>query len=347
MFLAILLLAFYITKPFLPALFTGAIIAYLSYPLYKKMSAYLKNKNVASFIIAFLIVLLFAVPSLVMLGLVSKEAYATYTTLSQQNLGTNFLKVVCKDERWLSCKTIRSFVDFLPRNDLDYYLQVTIGKITVFIIDNVSKFLASIPLILLNFFVMIFVVYYLLKDGDDVAERIKNILPLKESHKQHVLGRFHDVTYAVFYGNILTAVLQGILGGIGFFIFGISSPILWGFVMMLFALVPYFGTAIVWLPAALNLVFVGYLQNDNSATIRGVALIVYGILIISSIDNFLKPKLISVKAKVHPILALVGVLGGLSLFGFLGLVLGPVMLALLMTFVDIYEDEKSEIERYF
>ena len=347
MLLAILLLAFYITKPFLPAIFTGAIAAYLSYPLYKKVLVYVKNKAFASFIIAFFIVLLFTVPFITVLGLVSKEAYATYRTLSQQDLGTNFLKVICNDESWLSCRAIKSFVDFLPRNDLDYYLQVTIGKITIFIIDNVSKFLASIPLILLNFFVMIFVVYYLLKDGDEIAERIKNILPLKESHKQHVLERFHDITSAVFYGNILIAILQGILGAIGFFILGIPSPILWGSVMMLFALVPYFGTALVWLPAALNLIFIGYLQNDNSATIRGIVLIVYGIFIISTIDNFLKTKLISVKAKVHPILALVGVLGGLSLFGFLGLILGPVMLALLMTFVDIYEEEKAEIERYF
>ncbi|MBI2558486.1 AI-2E family transporter [Candidatus Woesearchaeota archaeon] len=347
MFLAILLLGFFITKPFLPALFTGAIIAYLSYPLYKKLLAHIKNKNFASFIIAFFIVLIFAIPFIVVLGLVSKEAYLTYTTLNQQDLGTNFLRVVCKDESWMSCKAVKSLVDFLPRKDLDYYLQVTIGKITIFIIENVSRFLSSIPLILLNFFVMIFVVYYLLKDGEIMAERLKKILPLKESHKQHVLQTFHNTTYAVFYGNILTAVLQGILGVIGFLALGIQSAILWGFVMMVFALIPYFGTAIIWLPAALNLIFIGYLQNDNSSTIRGVILIVYGIFVVSSIDNFLKPKMISAKAKVHPILALIGVLGGLSLFGFLGLILGPVMLALLMTFVDIYEDEKTEIEKYF
>ena len=344
---ATLLLAFYITKPFLPALFTGAIIAYLSHPLYKKTLRYIKNKNLASFIVAIFIVLLFTVPFIIVLGLVSKEAYATYTTLNQQNLGTNFLKVVCIDESSLSCKTTKSFIGFLPENDLDYYLQVTIKKITGFIISNVSKFLASIPSILLNFFVMIFVIYYLLKDGEIIGKRIKNILPLKESHKQHVLDKFHNIAYAVFYGNISIAILQGILGGIGFLVLGISSPILWGFVMVLFALIPYFGTAIIWLPAALNLIFIGYLQNDSSSTMRGIFLIIYGILVISSIDNILKPKIIGTKAKVHPILVLLGVLGGLSLFGFIGLILGPVMLALLMTFIDIYEEEKAELEKYF
>ncbi|MBI4453751.1 AI-2E family transporter [Candidatus Woesearchaeota archaeon] len=347
MFLAIIFIAFYITRPFLAALITGAIIAYLSYPLYKRTLRYIHNKDIASFIVAVFIVLLLTVPFVIILGLVSKEAYTTYTSLNQHNLGTNFLRIVCKDESWLSCRAVKSFVDFLPEKDVDYYLQITIQKITGFIIDNVSKFLASIPSILLNFFVMIFVVYYLLKDGEAITKRIKGILPLKESHKQHVLEEFHNVTYGVFYGSISLAILQGFLGGIGLLVLGVPSPILWGFVMMLFALIPYFGTAIVWLPAALNLIFIGYLQNDNSSIIRGAILIAYGLFVISSIDNLLKPKLISIKTNIHPILVLLGVFGGLNLFGFIGLILGPVMLALLMTFVDIYEEEKAELEKYF
>lgn len=341
------MLAFYITKPFLPALITGALIAYLSYPLYEKALKYTKNRNFSSFIIAIFIVLLFAVPFVIVFGVVSKEAYDVYVALSEQNLGTNFIKVVCRDESWWSCRTVKSMINVLPEENLDYYLQTTIEKITSFIIVNFSKFLASIPSILLNFFIMIFVVYYLLKDGKDITKRIKNILPLKGPHKQHVLDRFHDITYAVFYGNMSIAVLQGILGVIGFLILGVPSPVLWGFVMILFALIPYFGTAIVWLPAALNLIFIGYLQNDTSSTVRGLILIAYGIFVISSVDNLLKPKLIGAKAKVHPILVLLGVLGGLSMFGFIGLILGPVMLALLMTFVEIYEDEKAELEKYF
>lgn len=347
LFLAIMALGFFITRPFLTALFTGAIIAYLSYPLYQKILKYLKNRDVASFIVVIILVLLLTVPFVIILGLVSKEAYETYITLGQHNLGTNFLKVACKDESHLSCKSIKSLVGFLPKDDLDYYLQVTIEKITGFIIKNVSGFIASVPSFLLSFFVMIFVVYYLLKDGESIAIRIKKILPLKESHKRHVFDRFHKITYAMFYGNISVAVLQGIFGGIGFFVLGVQSPILWGFVMILFALIPYFGTAIVWLPAALNLIFIGYLQNDNSSTTRGILLIIYGLLVISSIDNILKPKLIGAKANVHPILVLIGVLGGLNLFGLIGLFLGPMMLALLMTFIDIYEEEKAELENYF
>ncbi len=345
MFLSIILLAFFITRPFLPALLTGAIIAYLAYPLYKKASAYIKNKNLLSFLAAVIIILIVAVPFVLVIGLVSKEAYSTYTTLSRHNLGANFLGIICKDENGLSCRAVKSIVSSLPEGDIDYYLQAVIKKITGFIIDNASDFAASVPSILLNFFIMVFAVYYFLKDGEVIGARIKNILPLKEQHKQNVLKKFHDVTSAVFYGSILTAAIQGALGGIGFFMLGIPSPFLWGIVMALFALIPYFGTAIVWLPAALNLIFMGYLQSDNSLAIRGILLIAYGIVVISSIDNILKPKIIGAKARVHPVLVLLGVLGGLSLFGFIGLVLGPVMLALLMTFIEIYEEEKPELEK--
>ena len=347
LFFAILLLAFFITRPFLPALFTGAIIAYLSYPLYKKTLKRVKHKNVAAFLMAVFIVLLVAIPSVIVLGVLSKEAYATYTTLHQQNLGSNFIKIMCKDESAFSCRAVNSLKGFLPNEDLDYYLQLTVEKIAGFIISNVSAFISSIPSILINFFVVIFVVYYLLKDGEAMADKFRKILPMKESHKQNVFEKFHEVTYGVFYGNLSIAVVQGILAGIGFMIFGVQSPILWGFITIIFALIPYIGTAVIWLPAALNLIFIGQLQGDSSFVVKGIALIIYGALIISSIDNILKPKLIGDKARVHPILVLLGVLGGLNMFGFIGLILGPVMLALLMTFVDIYEEEKAELEKYF
>lgn len=348
-----LILAFFITKPFLPALLTGSILAYLAYPLYERALKWLKNRNAAALIVSILLVLVITVPFILVIGIVSKQAFDTYASITQGNanqdhrLGTNFMKVLCKNEEGLACNALKYIIGFFPGRDIDYLMHVTIEKITVFIVSNVSSFLASLPSIFLNLFVMAFVVYYLFKDGGDIVKRVKNILPLKESHKNNVLKRLHEVVYAVFYGNIGIAVIQGALGAIGFAVLGVKSPLLWGFVMMLFALIPYFGTAIVWLPAALNLVFIGYLNNDSTPIIKGVVLILYGLLVISTIDNILKPKIISKNAKVHPILVLLGVLGGINLFGFLGIILGPVMLAIVITFVEIYEEEKADIEKYF
>ncbi|MBI4452274.1 AI-2E family transporter [Candidatus Woesearchaeota archaeon] len=356
--IAAIILAYYMTRPFLPAIITGSIIAYLSYPFYRKTLKYIKNRNFAAFLFSTLIVLLFTVPFMIVVGMVSTEAYYTYTTLNQQNLGSNLVRTACKQEEWLLCKTVKAVSEVLPESEgvktfespeakLDYYLRVTIKRIVEFIIINFSRYVSSIPSFLLNFFIMIFIVYYLLKDGEFVAERLANIVPLDKAGKQRVIQRFHDITFGAFYGNVLVAIIQGVVGAIGFVVFGVPSPILWGFVMMFFALIPYFGTGVIWVPASLNLLFLGYLQNDSYYTINGIALLAYGILIISSIDNFLKPRLIGTKAKVHPVLVLLGVLGGLNLFGFIGLILGPVMLALLMTFIELYEKEKNEIDNHF
>ena len=345
LFIIILALAFLITKPYLSALLTGAIIAYLSYPLYRKTLVYIKNKNLASLIVSVAIVLLITVPLIVVFSIVFKEASVVYNNLGNQTLAANFMQIACKNPEWMLCTNIKSVVSQLPKGNADYYMQIVIGKITNFIIDNAKKLLSSIPSIMLNFFIMMFVVYYLLKDGEMVARRIKGILPLKESHKKQVMQKFHNVTFEVFYSNLFVAALQGLLGTIGFMILGIPSPILWGAVMTLFALIPYFGTAIIWLPAALNLLFLGYLQDNTSFTVKGIILILYGVLVISTIDNLVKPKLIGKRADVHPVLVLLGVLGGLSLFGIIGLVLGPVMLALLVTFIDIYQKEKEELEK--
>ncbi|MBI1935791.1 AI-2E family transporter [Candidatus Woesearchaeota archaeon] len=353
LFIAALVLAFFITKPFIPALLTGAILAYLSYPLYGKVLAKVKNENVASFIVSLLVILLLTVPFILVIGLASKEAFDTYTSITQNgkyeghDLGANFIKVVCSNKERLACRTVKFFTGFLPNKDIDYVMQNTIERITGFISANIGKLIASLPSIFLNLFVMAFAVYYLLKDGRIIAKRVKNLLPLKKSHKNAVFSRLHDVVYAVFYGNIAVAAIQGLLGGIGFLALGIENPVLWGFVMMLFALVPYFGAAIVWLPAALNLIFDGLIQNNNAPIIKGTILIFYGVLVISTMDNILKPKIIGDKARVHPILVLLGVLGGIKLFGFLGLILGPVTLALVIAFVEIYEEEKAEIVKYF
>ena len=347
--MAILLLAFYIAKPFLPALITGALISYLSYPLYKKTQHYIKNKSWAAFIVTIFIVLIFTVPTILIMSLAFKEAqyYTAYLETNGNHLGTNFLKVVCRNEDWTLCKATKSALSVLPRKDPDYYIDAVVQKIVDYIIENVEKFLSSLLSILFDFFIMVFIVYYLYKDGYAVYQRVKQLLPVKESHKERILNRFHEITTAVFYGSIPTSIIQGILGSLGFLILGLPSPFLWGLIMGLFAFVPYIGTAIVWLPASLNLIFMGYIENNNTPLINGVLLFLYGLFVLSVIDHLLKPKLIGDKAAVHPVLVFIGVLGGLKLFGVIGLILGPVMLALVVTFIDVYEEEKDEIVKSF
>lgn len=341
LFLSVLSLAFYIAKPFLPALVTGALIAYLSYPLYKKSQDHIKNKSLAAFAVTIFIVLVFIVPTVVIGSLVFKEAryYAAYMEANGNHLGTNFLKAACRNEDLFLCKASKSALKVLPRSDPDYYINVVVQKILDYVIGNLQQFISSLLSVIFDFLVMIFIIYYLYKDGRIIYGRVRQLLPVKESHKNRILDRFHEITAAVFYGNVSVAFIIGILGTVAFVILGLPSPFLWGIVMALFSFVPVIGAPIVWLPLSLNLMFVGYIDGSNAPVIQGIILFFYGLIVLGGIEHFLKPKLIGDRADIHPLFVLIGVLGGLKLFGIIGVILGPVMLAIVITFVDIYSEE--------
>lgn len=336
---AIVIISFFIIKPFISAILSGAIIAYIFYPLYRKFGNRIKNENVRALLISVILVVIVTVPAIITLSILAREAYHTYVTIEQYKLGSNYMQFICSNGDNKLCTFTKSFLSFLPESDLNYYMRAIIEKITSTIINSISKFLIALPLIMLDIIIILFVVFYLLKDGKKMADRISRVLPLNTRQKAHVFRKFGQITYGVFIGNLAVAAIQGVAGGLGFLFLGLGSPLLWGFMMAVLALLPYFGTAIIWLPAALNLILVGNLTGDDSMTIKGVILIAYGILVISTIDNILKPKIIGQSADVHPLPVLLGVLGGLQLFGIMGFILGPILLSLLLVLIDIYEHE--------
>jgi len=167
-------------------------------------------------------------------------------------------------------------------------------------------------------------------------------------HERYIMNRLKATTHAVVFGQIIVAAIQGFLGGLGFLIVGLPNPILWGTLMGFMALIPMIGTAVIWVPAGIYMVlqglnsgqFIGWIGPEHSV-LAGVILLVYGVLIVSSIDNVLRPMIIGERAKLHPALVFLGVLGGLQIFGILGIILGPIVLGVFVTFVDIYELEKA------
>ena len=152
-----------------------------------------------------------------------------------------------------------------------------------------------------------------------------------------------EVIFATVYGVIIVAIIQGIVGTIGFIIFDVPSPILLGLLLTFAALIPFVGTALVWLPASALVFLNGYLNADTTMIGKGIGLFLYGALVISLIDNLIRPKIISKEAKLHPVLILLGLFGGIRVLGPIGMVVGPLVLALLVSFVDIYQRDKHEI----
>jgi len=328
-------------KPFITAILTSLIVAYIFYPLYKFVNKKIKNKNLASFIVTTLVILLIVIPSFFILNAVSREALFLYSASKDKIFTGEFFSGECSGGATsFSCKITNFMKGILSNPEMQNYLSTTLKGATNFIVMRIRDFLLSIPSKLLNFFVMIFVTFFFFRDGEEFIKKVEGLLPLKKGHKKQVFAKFNDVAFAVIYGSIVIAIIQGILGGIGFFAVGIKNPLIWAFIMMIFAVVPFVGTAVIWLPAALILIFIGYMESNTLTIVKGIALLLYGMFVISLVDNLLKPKIIGDRAKVHPVFILLGVIGGLQFFGFIGFVVGPVILALLVAFIKIFEEEK-------
>lgn len=192
-----------------------------------------------------------------------------------------------------------------------------------------------------NFFIaftiILFVVYYVLTDGSRLTAYLRRATPLPPKQVDYLLAEAHRGLKAVFVGQILTSVIQGAVGGIGFLIAGLPGVILWSAVMAILSLLPVVGAFLVWVPAGVFLLMRGDIW-------QGVFLLAWGVLIVSQVDNFVRPKLIGNRSGIHPLFVLVGVLGGVAAFGFIGLFLGPLLVGVTVSILKVWETDYLDPE---
>jgi predicted PurR-regulated permease PerM len=208
-------------------------------------------------------------------------------------------------------------------------LLKNLQQVSTFLFNQTSKILKGLSTFVIGFFFTLLSLYYLFKDGDRLFGRLKEILPIPTRERDLLILRFKEMVYATIYGGILIAIIQGVLGGVIFWILGISSPILWGTAMAFLSFIPIGGTALVWVPAAIVLLVQG-------AFLKGIILLGLGVFGISMVDNLLRPFFISSKTNIHPLLLFFAVLGGIQAFGLIGLVIGPLIVTLCLTLIEIY-----------
>lgn len=312
--LIIIALAIYMLFPFLIALIAAAIITYVFYPLFRKLNEYIKNRTICSFLMIIMITLIIIIPVFFIVNALFIEAANFYQSIKGADL-TPLSGLISK---------------LIGENiDINIYLKDIIGTVVSFIVRSASDFFFSLPQKILVLFIILFVMYYFFKDGDKLVKFFEHIFPIRKDHKYELLAEFNKVLYAIIYGVLVSAVVQGLLGTIGLMVFDVSSPILWGSIMVLTAMIPLFGTWVIWFPAALFKIF-------NGDYFNGFGLLIYGTLIVSTVDNVIKPKLISGKAKIHPVLIILGVFGGLKAFGLIGIMIGPLLLGILFLLYNFY-----------
>ncbi len=343
-FLILLIFSLLIIKPYLNAILGGIVLAIIFYPLHSLIYRKTKKKNLSAMIITIIAILIVFLPILFVFQQVTYQAKVAYVLTKQKLVsGQLIADNLCVDQQNLMCNINDKFKSIVLEPKFAYYRDNALQKIEGFLWELTPNLLMAIPKIIINLFILVFVLFYALRDGESLFRRIGRMLPLKSSHKEKIFAKIKDVNYAIVYGHVITGLVQGAIGTIGFYIFGVTSPLILGIVMTIAALIPFVGASIVWFPIALLKIFDGLAVGDQTIFWKGLGLMLYGIFIVSTIDNIIKPKITADKAKVSPVIILLGLIGGVTLFGIVGIIVGPLVLALTKTFIEIYEKERHEI----
>jgi len=340
-FILLAVLSFLIIQPFLVPIISGIFLAYIFHPFYKWVNKLIKKKWIAALLVAIVLVLIVSIPAIFLINAISKEAFTAYMVTKQTISSSKLANLQCDDDSLL-CRTIVSGKRIFDDVNAQEYLDQSIKSIFSSIREGTIDFLIRLPSRILDFFIIIFVMFYIFIDGKRISDVLWNYVMIKKKYKLRLKQQINDVTYGVIYGSIITASIQGVLAGIGYALFGLTNPLLWGLLTAIAALLPFIGTSIIWVPMSIYLILSGVISSIPSLIGKGLGLFLYGVIIISSIDNIIKPKLIGERGNVHPILVLIGVFGGLKLFSIIGIILGPLILAITLTIIKLWHEETKE-----
>jgi predicted PurR-regulated permease PerM len=338
-FVFLTVLIFMIFKPMLNTILLGFVFSFLMYPLYKYINKKTKNKKFSSFLVCLIFIIIFTTPLIIGVNNLAKEALSASRLILNSNILNNIGVNECTSDS-LFCDILNKF--FIESNVKDVLRDVIKSGASIFS-NYIGSLLLKLPLLVLNSFIIIFMMYYLLMDGKKFMQRIYSLIPISNEHKHKLFKKTFNNLSGILFGTIAVAVIQGVLAGIGFAIFGFRSPILWGILTIFFALVPMLGAGIVWFPASVYKIFASYSTLDTTGIWMGIGLFIYGAIIVSTLDNFIRPLLVSGKTRIHPVLVLFGIIGGISVFGAAGIFIGPLILGIFMTLLEMFEEEKDEL----
>jgi predicted PurR-regulated permease PerM len=322
-------LSFLMVAPLWSLIFGGLLVGYLGYPIFERIYGWLAPRRAIS---AALSLLVLALLVLVPAGYLGYELVLQTQGLAQEVTADEVrgsLEGVTNMTReylgWPETREGQTPAEAAIEQAVPRARQAVLQAL-----PNAAQFLAEFGL---GVSVVLFVGYYALRDGHRLVDFVEELLPLQPHTEEHIMDEVRNYTDAVVFGQVATAVVQGLAAGIGFWIFQVPAPVLFGFMTAVLSLLPVIGPPLVWLPVSVFLIASG-------ATGRGVGLLIWSALLVSTIDNVVKPKIMSERSGMHPTIALLGVIGGLLAFGFMGFLLGPVILALFLTMLSIYMEQR-------
>jgi predicted PurR-regulated permease PerM len=330
--LLVLYFSYLIIKPYLFNIFMALVLFFTAKPLYQALTRLLRGwKVLASGLTCLILLLIILIPLFSLMSIIATQAleFSSQVTKDLQN-GELW--------NWIAVKidAIKFYLTHLnlplPPGEINLaqIVQTAVTKASAFIYTNAIGLIKGFTVFFFDLLLVLFIAFFMFLQGDDFIAAIKQLSPLDPAHNDEILRETEVTIKATLWGTVIVAFAQGTLGGVGFLIFGLPQPAFWGTVMIPASVIPVIGSAIIWGPAAVYLLFTGHVA-------AGVGLIIWGGVVVSVIDNILKPILMKGSSETPSIFILFSILGGLTYFGMIGFILGPLILSFLLSLLRIYQ----------
>lgn len=337
-FLLLIYLLYQVLRPFAFSLFWAGILTLTLYPLHERLTRFLRNRaGVSSVIMTIGATLVIVLPLVVVVATLAVEMFDIFQGLRDRvelaNLGTMAERL----KRHIPVGLVEEVEKRFDLGDLRFEQVVLngIGTLSKYVFDQVQQGAKNLTTLVIGFAIMIFALFFFFRDGRVLYEEIRYLIPMTDEQKDRIFNRFYGILNAVIIGVLATAAVQGIITGVIFWVLGISFAVLAGVITFIFCFLPIGGSVFVWLPVG------GYLLIAGEV-FKGVTLLILGGLVVSSIDNLLKPWIIGGKVKLPTLFLFLSILGSVKAFGFSGIIIGPVLLVVFISFVEIYKVEYRE-----
>jgi predicted PurR-regulated permease PerM len=322
---AVLALNFFIFLPYLSILFLGLVFAILFAPLHETILKFCNGRRTLAANLSVVVVFCVIVGPVSFLGtLLLDEASELYNSVLSVQEGEGLGKRIATFSEGL-----QGYFPYLDLNFLEGDAEVYLERGLSWFLSHFSVLFSGALKVIFGLFLMLLALFYFLRDGKKFLEALRDLSPLEDTYDKKIMARIVTAVNSVVRGHLVIGLLQGLLTGIGFALFGVPSPVIWGTIAAVASLVPTGGTALVIIPGILFVFF-------SSGIIFALGLTLWGVLAVGLIDNLLGPMLINRGIHIHPFLILLSALGGLAFFGPIGFIAGPVILALLFALLDIY-----------
>lgn len=313
-------LVFLIIRPVFLSIVGGLILAFIFFPVYRIVVRVVRNKTVSAAIVTILVLAVLILSLWFLMPIMSQQVFQVFQL--SQSLDINGL-----------IATLFPTASEQFTAQINTAINSAFSKVASVILDALISFLVDFAVVALHILLMAFVFFFTLRDHEKLGNFVSGLSPLNKIQERKLVNQFKEITSSLVYGQIVIGFIQGILTGLGLLVFGVPNALVLTVLAIIFGIIPLIGPGIVYLPVGI------YLLVSGNNPIVAMLFLAYNLLFVSTIDNFLRSHWISKKTQTSQAIVLIGMVGGLFIFGILGLILGPLILAYFITFLNAYKDK--------